>query len=126
MKKLCILFICAMAAVLVGCGPQSSPEKVVKGYYEALEKQDFDKAVEYVAPNSMIKKEDLSSLLKNIYQGDFGIADYKVLGACKTTNDAADVAVAFQFKKVGKGELDKTMKVEKTVRMDGNWYLVLK
>lgn len=128
MKK--VLGILSFALVLFGfaaCNSaQKSPEAVVAAYFEALQKNDVEKAISLMHFNGDMTQEqhdqivatfnDKLATVNNRYQG---------IASCKVTDaeiaEDGEHAVVNYVVTYGNGEEKKSS--EKTIKENGKWYV---
>ena len=123
MKRIGLLLVGLLALLMVGCGPQHSPENTVKAYYNALLEQNFDNAAQYLYLEDFPKANLVSQKLSETYQKDNRVVSFSVLGSARTTNDAAQVAIAYEIAKAPKGADAKNVILLDLVKIDGKWYI---
>ena len=123
MKRIGLLLVGILALLMVGCGPQHSPENTVKAYYNALLEQNFDNAAQYLYLEDLPKTNLVSQMLSEAYQKDNRVVSFSVLGSARTTNDAAQVAIAYEIAKAPKGGDAKNVILLDLVKIDGKWYI---
>lgn len=124
MKKLGLFFVGLLALLCMGCGSHSSPENAIKAYYSALQQGDYDNAATYLYSGFILKGNEVAKMLEDAYSKDNMIASFDVMGSAYSTNDKAQVAVAFEVAKPLKGADAKEVVLLDLVKIDGSWYIV--
>lgn len=139
-KGVLVLLICLLCSlVLVGCGANSSPEKITEKFFSGVKAGDIDKSIECMAP--AVQEEWKAGLsLSNTLFGAFGVSvDSNALlnGLLGTIN--ADYYKDYEFKVVDTTKTDKTHALVTVdvlengegitqttvlcVKIDGKWYI---
>ena len=123
MKRMGLLLVGLMALLLVGCGPQHSPENTVKAYYNALLEENFDGASHYIQSDRFSAENIVAKMLAESFSKDNKIVSFSVLGTGYSTKDKAQVAIAYEIAKAPKGSDTKDVIMLDLVKIDGKWYI---
>lgn len=123
MKRIGLCLVGLLALLMVGCGPQHSPENTVKAYYNALLEENFDDAASYIQSEFLPKSNIVAKTLADSYTKDNHIVSFSVLGSAHSTNDKAQVAIFYEIAKAPKGENTKNVATLDLVKIDGKWYI---
>ncbi|MDR2009826.1 MAG: DUF4878 domain-containing protein [Bacteroidales bacterium] len=125
MKKLLSLLLCTviLSGLLVSCsGGGNTASDYASGYYEAMMKGDYKKAVKIMNPDKPEEAEMLVQKLEEIGKAGYAVKKYEVVSE-ELAEDGESAKVDFKVLVVNKAgeepkETNETLKVRK---VDGKW-----
>jgi hypothetical protein len=113
--------------VLVSCVDNSTPSSVAKNYLTAIQKGEYEKAVDMIhfkKEMSAQDKEDIVKLMREKMEASYGeqgnIENIEITGEeVKEDGEHAKVSYTYTDKKKGKEKKDKL----DLVKIDGKWMI---
>ncbi len=127
MRKLSFILLSAFMLVLVSCVDNSTPSSVAKNYLTAIQKGEYEKAVDMIhfkKEMSAQDKEDIVKLMREKMEASYGeqgnIENIEITGEeVKEDGEHAKVSYTYTDKKKGKEKKDKL----DLVKIDGKWMI---
>ncbi len=127
MRKLSFILLSAFMLVLVSCVDNSTPSSVAKNYLTAIQKGEYEKAVDMIhfkKEMSAQDKEDIVKLMREKMEASYGeqgnIENIEITGEeVKEDGEHAKVSYTYPDKKKGKEKKDKL----DLVKIDGKWMI---
>lgn len=124
MKKLSFILLSACMLLLVSC-TNSTPSSVAKDYLTAIQKGDYEKAVDLIhfqKEMTASDKEEVAKLMREKIEinGEPSIEDIEITGEdVKEDGEHAKVSYKYKDKKKDKEKTDKL----DLVKIDGKWMI---
>lgn len=127
MRKLSFILLSAFMLVLVSCVDNSTPSSVAKNYLTAIQKGEYEKAVDMIhfkKEMSAQDKEDIVKLMREKMEASYGeqgnIENIEITGEeVKEDGEHAKVSYTYTDKKKGKEKKDKL----DLIKIDGKWMI---
>ena len=121
MKKLIVLFIAVVAIFCFSSCKKATPSDTVKGYYEALMKGDFEKAMTYT---DITDKEEIQQHIDKMKGCNLKVSEYEILSETLADDgQSAVVAVKYTSSSSWSSKPSESNKTLDLVKKDGKWVI---
>ncbi|WP_372662698.1 DUF4878 domain-containing protein [Cohnella sp.] len=130
-KKMILVIMAAAALIFLlfkftgGAGNQATPENTVKGFMNAVKKENVREMVSYMSASSMAaegeKKDSLVEMLEGQFEaGEINLRDYSIL---KVDEDENTAKVHYEVVYMEDGEKQTDEDTFELMKIDGKWFI---